>query len=127
MPVCVVQGSQAVLGDKGPKAFMDFHLYLTAWSKATTGKDLVLKLMPFLLSVETMANSNFYGGTVFNGKTWVKKYQLRLLPTFRAIVDQAALEFPGCFLDEAKQRDLPDAVNGKCRRAAVLFLNNSNV
>ena len=114
-----------MLGElNGPNVAMDYQAYFRTWSKAENGKDFVLKLMSLLLREETMARSNFYGGHVFNGKAWVHKYQLRVLPEFCAIIKQAESEFPGCFHTEKEQKTLRDAVNGKCRRAAQVFFKH---
>lgn len=86
--------------------------YEKLWEKSFSGKDLVLKLMP----QDLKANSNFFGGAVFTGEEWVRKFELRTYPPFQAIVNHAEIEFPGCFESESEKKRLREVVNAKCRK-----------
>lgn len=120
-PSYTEENGYATIGQEGgPTVKLDVGKYTSAWAKSTSGKDLVVKLMPLVFSDEMLASSNYHGGQVFSGQGWVRKNQLRDHPSFVAIVEQARIEYPGCFNSVEQYKELRDAVNAKCRKARII-------
>ena len=97
----------------------DKDLFLSVWDKVDNAKDFVVKLRPLVIPEEELAGSNYNGSRVFNGKEYVVKDSLPKKPQFLALMAQTHMEFPDSMGSAMYQKQLKDAINGKCRKIAM--------
>ena len=117
----VMEGGDEVLIGSISEAIhlINKHDYLSVWDNVDNAKDFIVKLLPKVFADEELARSNFNGGHVFNGKDHIEKDALRKKTPFLAIMAQADIEFPGFMSSALMQKQIRDAVNGKCRKISM--------
>ena len=105
-----------MIGMTGVATVMDKDIYDRLYHLSKDAKDLIIKLLDRVFTIEELASSNFHGGEVFS-PVRVTKAALRKHATFRALVAQAELQYPGETTCAGFGVDLRDSVNNKCRKA----------
>lgn len=115
-----VDGNDIIIGAIEESVYvMDKEVYHDIWDRVDNAKDFVVKLLPKVFSEQELATSNFNGGRVFNGKEYIVKEALRKKAPFLALMAQAQIEFPTNMENSVFQKQLKDAINGKCRKMAL--------
>ena len=114
-----VMGEDIVLGKPDSGVSIRKEQYMQALRRSSgSGRKLVLKLMDFVFSKDTMMKSNYTGGRFRSKNDFVDKEVLEP-KIVEALALQAQLQFPGYLTTEHEKADLRRSINDKCRHVSA--------